>query len=658
MPKKLTKEEFIQRAILIHGNKYDYSDVNYINSDTKVLLHCPIHGAFWLSPDKHIHRAYGCPKCGIKRRVDKRRTTLEDFIARANKKHGGKYDYSRVVYTNSQTKVEIICPQHGVFSQTPDMHLSGHGCPKCAGNNITTDEFIKRAREVHGNKYDYSKVIYVSAIKKVCIICPVHGKFFQTPVAHFNNKQGCPKCSFPNKYLSSQEFLEKAKAIHGEKYDYSKVSFSFMTRKVCIICHEKDSFGNEHGEFWQTPQSHLLGIGCPKCGRNRGAEKRKKPLSFFPVEEQQFNRNENDIENSFFPIKDSTFKNSKKEKGVIYKYVFPNGKVYIGQTTHPRGRHLAHFRNGGKRNITLYRAYVKYGMPKYSVLEKVERDTKEELREALNFLEQKYISEYKSNNRKYGYNLTSGGGVFVINDEGRKHMSEARTDKRKVLQYDLQGNFIAEYESSCDAAKALGTHASSIWACCKGIRSGGKKSQIVKGYTFRFKDEVKGTGSIDLKITSNRVPVLQYDKEGYFLAEYESIIDAARKTGVLESGIRQVLYGKVRQCGGYMWKLKEGVIIQKIDKIRPKQKRPFPHLSEAQKQRCKDVQKEKYGKHVLQYSLDGSFIKEFNSLADAAIEVNGNRKSKTGIISACKGNQKTAFGYVWKYKEDKEEASS
>ncbi|MBR4338045.1 MAG: hypothetical protein IKP91_07400 [Bacteroidaceae bacterium] len=650
---KKTLKEFIEEARNVHGDKYDYSDVNYVNTKTKVLLHCPIHGAFWITPDKHINRAYGCPQCGIKRRVDGRRTTLEDFIARANKIHGGEYDYSRVVYTNSQTKVDIICPQHGIFSQTPDMHLSGHGCPKCAGRNITTDEFIKRAREVHGNKYDYSKVVYVSAIKKVCIICPVHGEFFQTPVAHFNNKQGCPKCSFPNKYMSIQEFLEKAKAIHGEKYDYSKVFFSFITRKVCFICHEKDSSGDEHGEFWQTPQSHLLGRGCPKCGRNRGAEKRKKPLSFFPVEEQQYIRNENDIENSFFPIKDSTFKNSKKEKGVIYKYVFPNGKVYVGQTTHPRSRHLAHFGKGGDRNITLYRAYVKYGMPKYNVLEKVERDTKEELREALNAMEQKYILEYKSNNKRFGYNLTSGGGVFVVNDEGRRHMSEARTDKRKVLQYDLQGNLVAEYDSSCDAAKALGTHASSIWACCKGVRSGGKKSQIVKGYTFRFKSNEDAPEKINLTITSPKKEVLQYDKEGFFLAEYESINEAARKTGVLESGIRQVLYGKVRQCGGYMWRLKDGEIIQKIDKIRPRQKRPFPKLSEAQKQRCKDVQKEKYGKHVLQYSPDGIFIKEFNSLADAAIEVNGNRKSKTGIISACKGIQKTAFGYVWRYKEEK-----
>ena len=142
-------------------------------------------------------------------------------------------------------------------------------------------------------------------------------------------------------------------------------------------------------------------------------------------------------------------------KGYIYKYTFPNGKVYIGQTIHPRSRKTQHLcESTGRCNPAFWRAYKKYGKVEYEDLFVVEKETREELCEALNKLEQYYIACYKSDNRHYGYNLTSGGRVFVVNEEGRRHMSEARTDKLAILQYDLKGNFVAEYESTTEAAKA------------------------------------------------------------------------------------------------------------------------------------------------------------------------------------------------------------
>ena len=186
----------------------------------------------------------------------------EKFIMKAIKRHGNKYDYSKVNYINSQTKVCIICPEHGEFWQTPSAHVRGDECPKCANlkrgskKRWTIDDFLHRAGEVHGNKYDYSKVEYVNNLTKVCIICPEHGEFWQTPLAHVLNKQGCPKCSGRN--LGQEEVIEKFKLVHGDKYDYSKVIFNKMHSKVCIIC-------PEHGEFWQTPSKHLLGQGCIKC---------------------------------------------------------------------------------------------------------------------------------------------------------------------------------------------------------------------------------------------------------------------------------------------------------------------------------------------------------------------------------------------------------
>lgn len=210
MPRKLTLEDFIQRAREVHDNKYDYSKVTYVNANTKVCIICPEHGEFWQTPDKHTTRGHGCPKCcktGVK-------SNTESFIQKSREVHGNKYDYSKVEYINNHTKVCIICPEHGEFWQIPNSHLDGAGCFECSyierGKNkrLTTDEFIKRAREIHGDKYDYSKVEYSTLFRKVCIICPKHGEVWQTPASHLHGF-GCPKCHQSFMERSIETFLEK-----------------------------------------------------------------------------------------------------------------------------------------------------------------------------------------------------------------------------------------------------------------------------------------------------------------------------------------------------------------------------------------------------------------------------------------------------------------
>ena len=119
------------------------------------------------------------------------------------------------------------------------------------------NDFWKKAEKVHNNKYNYSKVEYNGASEKVCIICPEHGEFWQRPDKHVHGGQGCPICGGTKK-LTTNEFIERAKQVHGDKYNYSKVNYNGNDKKVCIIC-------PEHGEFWQTPHAHLLGQGCPYC---------------------------------------------------------------------------------------------------------------------------------------------------------------------------------------------------------------------------------------------------------------------------------------------------------------------------------------------------------------------------------------------------------
>ena len=250
--RKLTTEEFIEKAKKLHGDKYDYSKAEYINAKTKVCIICPEHGDFWQVPDKHLH-GHGCPMCHPFSHKN-----TDWFVNESRKIHGNRYDYSLTEYTGALNKVRIICPTHGVFGQTANNHLHGQGCPKChkMKKQKNLDDFITEAKNIHRDKYDYSKVEYRGAHTRVCIVCPEHGEFWQTPANHLSGK-GCRKC-YGRYDMSTADFINESYKIHGDKYDYSKVSYSNTTSKVCIVC-------PEHGEFWQTPAKHLMGHGCPIC---------------------------------------------------------------------------------------------------------------------------------------------------------------------------------------------------------------------------------------------------------------------------------------------------------------------------------------------------------------------------------------------------------
>ena len=254
MSKKKTTEQFIEEARMTHGDKYDYSKVEYENNKKPVCIICPEHGEFWQAPQNHLSQKQGCPLCNHR----SYKYTTEEFIQRAREVHGDKYDYSKAVYERKNKKVCIICPEHGEFWQAPEKHLSGQDCPKCQKNyRLTKEDFIRKARLAHGNKYDYSKVDFKNVETKVCIICPEHGEFWQTPHAHMTG-QGCQKC-YGNRKRTTEEFIELARNVHGDKYDYSKVEYQDNKTPVCIVC-------STHGEFWQAPYNHIIQRqGCPKC---------------------------------------------------------------------------------------------------------------------------------------------------------------------------------------------------------------------------------------------------------------------------------------------------------------------------------------------------------------------------------------------------------
>ena len=288
--KKKTTEEFINQAKQIWGDRYDFSKVNYESANKPVCVICPEYGEFWIRPADLLHR-HGCSYCGGTRKL-----TTREFIEKAQKVHGDRYDYSKVEYVNTSTPVEIICHEkdssgveHGSFFQSPRNHLNGDGCPKCYRNfKKTTEEFIEQARLIHGDKYDYSKVIYKGNKVPVIITCPVHGDFMQAPLSHLQG-QGCAKCyyerSAKQRAIGTEKFIENARKVHGDKYDYSKVEYKNNRTPVCIIC-------PKHGEFWQKPENHVIRKqGCPKCSEShmeREVDNCLKSLNITFVREKKF----------------------------------------------------------------------------------------------------------------------------------------------------------------------------------------------------------------------------------------------------------------------------------------------------------------------------------------------------------------------------------
>jgi very-short-patch-repair endonuclease len=209
MSKKKTNEEFIIESKQINGDKYDYSLVEYKNNHTKINLICPIHGEFKVRPNDHLSKNVGCNKCnnaGLVKKKNVGRLIIDKF----NKKHNFKYNYSMMKYNGTDVKIDIICPSHGVFKQTPKHHLNGHGCKKCCHlYTPTSEEFISEARKVNGDKYDYSLVEYKNNYTKINLICPIHGEFKVRPNDHLNKKSGCPICCESKGERVIRKFLDE-----------------------------------------------------------------------------------------------------------------------------------------------------------------------------------------------------------------------------------------------------------------------------------------------------------------------------------------------------------------------------------------------------------------------------------------------------------------
>lgn len=279
MPRIVTQKDILQTFKRAHGDRYDYSKVVYRGVRHKVTIICPVHGEFLQNPVNH-GKGVGCSQCngGVKT------WDTESFIKRSKELHGDKYDYSKVEYVNWSTKVRIKCHLHGWFEQIPHSHLIGYGCFKCGAlkrskeQTYSWSDFVERAREVHGTAYKYRRTDYTSLRSQIDILCKKHGVFTQRCSDHLNGN-GCTACGIEKRSeqrrISLNQYIQQARRVYGHKYTYHKLVVEGDKRKIEFSC-------QKHGRVKQYATQHLsLRYGCPSCGRESQAEKRRLPWSEF-----------------------------------------------------------------------------------------------------------------------------------------------------------------------------------------------------------------------------------------------------------------------------------------------------------------------------------------------------------------------------------------
>lgn len=305
MARKLTQDEFIDICKRVHNNKYDYSKTIYVNKRTKVTITCPIHGDFQQYAQNHKN-GQGCPICGEEkaREINKQRYKYDDFIKVSNERFNNEYEFPNIEkeYVNSHSTITIVHKTCGnSFKKRANDHLTSKrgGCsclrkrhipqpkPRKSSKSImvvkedrrhklwTVEDFRKsfdKINEQLDNQYECN----FEEFKNLSIPIPFHCKkcgktFKRKPTVFVYMNKTCPHCNglARNRAYTTEEWIELANKIHNNKYDYSKAEYIKTDTKLCVICHQKDEFGDEHGEFWVTPHAHTgsMHSGCPKCSQ-------------------------------------------------------------------------------------------------------------------------------------------------------------------------------------------------------------------------------------------------------------------------------------------------------------------------------------------------------------------------------------------------------
>ena len=593
--------------------------------------------------------------------------TTEEFIAKAKAVHGDRYDYSKVKYVNSSTNIIIICPKHGEFIKRPSHHLEGSGCSLCSRQARTsnTKDIINRLHSIFGERYGYEKVVYKNMKTPITLICHEkdangieHGEFSIRPDNLIFSKQGCPKCSDDRRRRIQrkpvEKFIEEAKKVHGGLYEYHKVEYVNTKTDVCIVC-------KIHGDFWQTPTAHLIGHGCPYCSGNAKKwnketceQEARKYEYIFDFRTKSGGACNVAIRNGWLkgytwlkkkPPKPNDYNRSAK---YIYSYEFVEQKaVYVGLTNSMIKRDWQH-RNSQDSSVNRFSVICNCDIPSPIKLEEsvpIQESGKRE---------KHWVNYYKKrgwtilNRAKTGERESSIGIYYPI-----KWNKKKIREKAKECNYNLS-LFTEKYNGAYEA----------ILSRYKGLLNELFPNRLI--HTHHTIEDA-----------------LLVVKKGHYANRSQLRFDCLWAYRVLfDNNMLDDVFGKPKEYTREE-ALREADDYRSIEQIRVKNRSLWNYLRKNDLFReAKPWEVSQYynsitdlcnhasvayrilkeagllskrypdsvRKAVLQYGLDGKFIKEWPNAHAASHGLGKRINADIGLV--CKGKKKSAGGYIWKYKEE------
>ena len=613
--------------------------------------------------------------------------TTEDFLIKAQAVHGDRYNYSKVEYVNNTTKVCIICKKHGEFWQLPYSHINGHGCKECAKEAKTStpkqaytqEQIIDRIRSIFGDQYGYDRVVYKSMKSPIILKCRKkdgngneHGEFLMRPDNIFTSHQCCPKCSNERRHLQQQKttdtFIEEAKAVHGNLYEYHKVKYVNTKTNVCIVC-------KIHGDFWQTPSNHLKGKGCPYCSGN--AKKWNKETCEQEARKYKFiydfrikSAGACNVAHRHGWLKDYVWLKKRppktsdynKESKYIYAYEFTKKKaVYVGLTNSIIKRDWQH-RNTQESSVNRYATSIGCDIPAPIKLEENVPINESGKREEY------WVNYYKEqswtilNRAKTGERESSVGIYYPI-----KWNKRAIREKAKECNYNLPlftERYNGAYEAILSRYKGL---LNELFPNRQFHRHHTVEDAllVVKLGNYKNRSQLRFECLWAYKVLSkNNILDTVFGKTKDYTKEealreannYRSIEQIRVKNRSLWNYLRKNdLFREAKPTDAKFRRVKTieeaWAISQFFDSIADLSNHAsaaYRLLKEAgllQKRYPNSVRKA-----VLQYSLDGEFIKEWPNAYAASHGLGMNINGYIGLV--CKGKKKSAGGFIWKYKDE------
>ncbi len=668
--KKLTTEEFIQRAKAIHGDKYDYSKVQYVNASTKVCIICPKHGEFWQKTSHHIE-GRGCAKCANEVNSAKMRLWTEEKC----REEASHYMEMKDFRTKCTDAYNAALKHHWLQNYTWLTYKIDMSTSKKKRQTYTQGEIIERLQALFGERYSYEHVVYKNMKTPITLICHEkdangveHGAFSMRPDNIFSSHQRCPKCYDDRRSMLQRKpletFIEEATKVHGGLYEYHKVEYTNGRTKVCIVC-------PVHGDFWQSPTNHLKGKGCPYCSGN--AKKWNKETCEQEARKYEYITDFNIRASAAYNkaringwLQDYTWLKKRppktadyaKDKKYIYSYEFVEQRaVYVGLTNSIIKRDWQH-RNSQDSSVFRFAEHCECEIPIPRILEDGIPILESGKREAF------WVEHYKKlrwkllNRAKTGERESSVGLTYPL-----KWTKKAIREKVKESNYDIKlfqklypgayGAILTRYRGLLNELfphRSIHTHYS-VGDAVQVVQKGNYKTrmQLYRACSWAYRILYK-KGLLDEYFPKPK----EYTREEALqkVNEYRSLEQIRVQNYRLYNYLlKNNLFKEAKPTDARFRRAKTVEEAWEVSQYYLSIADLSHHASVAYRLlKEAGLLPKRYPssirKAVIQYTIDGEYIKEWPNAHSAEKELHIN-----GIGAVCKGEQKSAGGYIWKYKD-------